>query len=168
LQSLVSGAAEFWSELAEAVDAHIESNTAECNQKLDIMRAGREEPLCGLAAMRDELSAYKAHVATPETQLAKSTNRQQASNETIEALQEQIGQSQTQVHTFEASLVTRTHERDDALRVSVESEQSMDALHIQMLEKERQRHDMLTTHDQATEAISSSVLPPPDRPWSVR
>jgi len=157
LQSLVSGAAEFWSELAEAADAHIEANTAQCNQQLDVMRGERDEALRGLAAMRDELSAHKAHVATLETQLAESTNRQQASNETIEALQEQIGQSQTQLHTLEASLVTRTHERDDALRVSVESEQSMDALQIQMLEKERQRQDMLTTHDQATEAMSSEL-----------
>lgn len=157
LQSLVAGAAEFWADLADAADAHIEANTAECSQQLEAMRTEREEAQRGLAAMRDALSAHKAHVATLETQLAESANRQQASNQKLEVLQEQLGQSQTQIHTLEAALVTRTHERNDALRLSAESEQSKDALKDQMLDKERQHQNMLMTHDKTTDTMSSEL-----------
>ena len=78
-------------------------------------------------------------------------------NKRLDVMRDEREETQRGVHTLEATLVTRTHERDDALRVSLESEQSMDVLQILMLDKERQHQDILITHHQTTEAMSSEL-----------
>lgn len=157
MQSLVTGAEAFWSELAEAADAHIEANNAQCNSQLDAMRAERDEAQNKEASMRDALSACKAHIATLESQLGESTDRLKTTLHTLKSAQEQSDRVQAQVKELSTAMHELTKERDDAQRLASESQRSIMALKDQLSSVEYDHLTMQLARDKEDNAMSQEL-----------
>ncbi len=154
LQSLVAGAGELWQELADAADAHIEANNAQCREQIAAMQVERDEATQATAAMRDALSAHQAHIVTLEKQQAQCMTERADSDSRLHAALGMQEQERSRADAAGVALDICTRERDAALRdreAAIQREQSIAGELDELTENQSLA---LATHDENIKTLT--------------
>lgn len=171
LRALIAGAETYWSQLAEAADAQVESSYQHCdaqietmraeldasNTQLDIVRAERDDAYASQSSLREELSAEKARVAALVTQLAESDDRLQTSLQNLEASNHQLEQTRAALKNLDSVRLNTADEHDGAQRLITERLETINSLKAQLQNQEQEHRTALQARDQTDEKKSEEL-----------